>query len=147
MSEEIRSIAPRHGGRVEISIQRARSAPAAQPPLVLVPGVGGPRQTFHHQVTSFSADRDVIGTTLNPSQAEGVEPIDSAARDVLAVFDELGLEGVDVLGHSFGACATARFTELFPGRVRRQVWVSPRSSTTHPGVPPSGRAGCSVAPS
>lgn len=124
MSEEIRTIAPRHGGRVEIAIRRA-GTPSARPALVLVPGVGGPRETFHHQIEAFAADRDVIATNLNPAQAEGVEPIDSAARDVLAVLDALGLERADVLGASFGSCATARLAEIAPARVRRQVWVAP----------------------
>jgi pimeloyl-ACP methyl ester carboxylesterase len=124
MSEEIRQITPRHGGTVEVAIRRAH-APSALPPLVLVPGVGGPRETFYHQVEAFSADRDVLATSLNAAQAEGVEPIDSAARDVLAVLDALGLERVDVLGASFGSCATARLAELAPARVRRQVWVAP----------------------
>src|SRR5687767_34147 len=126
MSEEIVEIRPRHGGRVEVAIRRSRSSDGpGRVPLVLVPGVGGPRETFYHQVEAFSAARDVIGTTLNASQAQGLEPIDSAARDVLAVLDALGLEQVDILGHSFGSCATARLTELAPDRVRRQVWVAP----------------------
>lgn len=135
MSEEVRTVTPRHGGRVEVAIRRSRAVenaeePAsadaiARVPLVLVPGVGGPRETFYHQVEAFSADRDVIGTTLNPAQAHGLEPIDSAARDILAVLDALGLEQVDVLGHSFGSCAVARLAELAPGRIRRQVWVAP----------------------
>jgi pimeloyl-ACP methyl ester carboxylesterase len=135
MSEEIRTITPRHGGRVEIAIRRSRSATAdigpgeaaeaGRLPIVLVPGVGGPRETFYHQVEAFSADRDVVATSLNPALAPGIEPIDSGARDVLAVIDTLGLSMIDVLGHSYGACVTARFTELYPERVRRQVWVAP----------------------
>ena len=135
MSEEIRTIQPRHGGQVEVAIRRSRAVEAteatasadtpARPPLVLVPGVGGPRETFYHQVEAFSADRDVIATTLNAAQAQGLEPIDSAARDVLAVLDALGLEQVDILGHSFGSCATARLAEIAPARIRRQVWVAP----------------------
>ena len=124
MIEETRRITPRHGGSVEMEVRLAR-APSGLPPLVLVPGVGGPRETFYHQVEAFSADRDVVATSLNATQAEGLEPIDSAARDVLAVLDTLGLERVDMLGASFGACATARLAELLPARIRRQVWVAP----------------------
>lgn len=124
IEEDVRRVTPRHGGTVEVAIRRAR-APSALTPLVLVPGVGGPRETFYHQVEAFSADRDVIATSLNATQAEGVEPIDSAARDVLAVLDALGLERADVLGASFGSCATARLVEIAPARVRRQVWVAP----------------------
>jgi pimeloyl-ACP methyl ester carboxylesterase len=135
MTEEIRTIKPGHGGAVEVAIRRSRAA-ATNPrgtetaesgrlPIVLVPGVGGPRETFYHQVEAFSSDRDVVATSLNPALAPGVEPIDSGARDVLAVLDSLNLAVVDLIGHSYGACVTARFTELYPQRVRRQIWIAP----------------------
>ena len=124
MSHEVRDIHPAHGGSFEIEVRRL-SAPSVHPPLVLVPGVGGPRGTFHHQVRAFAENRDVIATNLNASQAPASEPVDSAAHDVLAVLDALGLERVDLLGSSFGSCAVARLAVLAPRRVRRMVWVAP----------------------
>ena len=124
MSVEVRRIEPAHGGSFEIELRRTAGR-SPHLPLVLVPGVGGPRGTFHHQMTAFAEDRDVVGTNLNAAQAPAAEPIDSAAHDVLAVLDALGLERVDILGSSFGSCAIARLAELAPQRIRRQVWAAP----------------------
>lgn len=124
MSSELRILTPAHGGSFEVERTRARR-PAGRAPLVLVPGIGGPRGTFHHQVRDLAEDRDVVATNLNPAQGRGLEPVDSSARDVLHVLDSLGLERADLLGASFGSCVTARVTELAPARVRRQVWVAP----------------------
>jgi pimeloyl-ACP methyl ester carboxylesterase len=104
---------------------RARRPAGAHLPLVLVPGIGGPRGTFHHQVRVLSENRDVVDTNLNPVHAPGIEPIDSAARDVLHLLDVLGLERVDLLGASYGSCVTARVSQLAPQRVRRLVWAAP----------------------
>ncbi len=112
------------GGTFEVEVTRARN-PAGRPPLVLVPGIGGPRGTFHHQVRAFAEHCDVVATNLNPAQAPAVEPIDSAARDLTAVLDALSIERADLLGASFGSCVVASTTSRAPGRVRRQVWVAP----------------------
>jgi pimeloyl-ACP methyl ester carboxylesterase len=124
MSVEVRNIEPAHGGSFEIEVRRPER-PSPHLPLVLVPGVGGPRGTFHHQVTAFAQDREVVATNLNAAQAPATEPVDSAAHDVLAVLDVLGLGRVDILGSSFGSCAIARLAELAPQRIHRQVWVAP----------------------
>ena len=76
---------------------------------MFVPGVGGPRGTFHHQITAFSKDRDVVAMNLNPEVARGWDAIDSATQDVLHTMDSLGLGRVDLIGASYGACIAARF--------------------------------------
>lgn len=120
----IRTLRPRHGGFFDIEVRRAESASGA-PPLVFVPGVGGPRDTFHHQIREFARDRDVVAINLNPAKAKGLSAIDSAAHDVLWTLDELGLARPDLIGASFGSCTVARFGWLFPERVRRMIWVVP----------------------
>ncbi len=112
------------GGSFEVEVVRARH-PAGRPPLVLVPGIGGPRGTFHHQVRAFSEHADVIATNLNPAQAPAVEPIESSSRDLIAVLDALSIERADLLGASFGSCVVAHTTHRAPERVRRQVWTAP----------------------
>lgn len=124
MTSDIRTLSPPQGGRFEIEHARART-PAGHPTLVIVPGIGGPRGTFHHQVRAFSADRDVVDTNLNPVHAHGIEPIDSAARDVLHLLDVLELPRVDLLAASYGTCVIARLGQLAPARVRRMVWAAP----------------------
>ena len=124
MTPDLRVVTPPHGGAFEVERTPARHR-AGLPPLVLIPGIGGPRGTFHHQVRALSADRDVLATNLNPRQAPATEPIDSSVHDVLHVLDAFGIDCADVLGSSFGSCVTARLTERAPDRVRRQVWVAP----------------------
>ncbi len=112
------------GGSFEVEVVRARR-PTGRPPLVLVPGSGGPRGTFHHQVRAFSEHGDVVATNLNPAQAPAIEPIDSSSRDLVAVLDALGIEQADLLGASFGSCVVAHTSSRAAERVRRQVWVAP----------------------
>ena len=122
--EGTRVIAMPSGGAFEVEVVHARR-PGGHPPLILVPGIGGPRGTFHHQVRAFSEHRDVVATNLNPAQAPAVEPVDSSSRDLLGVLDALGIERADLLGASFGSCVVAHTATRAPERVRRQVWVAP----------------------
>ena len=122
--EETRLLTMPWGGSFEVQVVRARR-PCGRPPLILVPGIGGPRGTFHHQVRAFAETRDVVATNLNPAQAPGVEPIDSSGRDVLGILDALAIERADLLGASFGSCVVAHTAASAPARVRRQVWVAP----------------------
>ena len=124
LEEGTHSVAMPWGGSFEVEVVLARH-PAGHPPLVLVPGIGGPRGTFHHQVRAFSDQHDVVATNLNPAQAPAAEPIESSSRDLLAVLDALGIERADLLGASFGSCVVAHTAARAPERVRRQVWVAP----------------------
>ena len=115
-------VTPPHGGSFPVTDVGPRDRGR---PLVLVPGVGGPRDMYHHQVAEFSRDRRVVATNLNGTIARGRTTIDSAARDVLAAMDALGIEQADVLGCSFGTTAVARLAQIAPERVARMVWVAP----------------------
>jgi pimeloyl-ACP methyl ester carboxylesterase len=119
-----RSLRPPHGGEYDIEVRPAET-PSGAPPVVFVPGVGGPRGTFHHQIAAFARDRDVVAMNLNPEVARGMDAIDSATHDVLHTLDALGLGRVDLIGASYGACIVARFGWRFPERVRRMVWIVP----------------------
>ena len=92
---------------------------------MLVPGIGGPRDTYHHQIAAFRTDRRVVATNLNATIGKGLGAIESAVRDVLAAMDALGIERADVLGASFGSVVTANAALLAPERVARMVWVAP----------------------
>ena len=124
MSPEILVVTPPHGGSFEVARARARQA-KGHVPLLLVPGIGGPRGAFHHQLRTLTEERDVVATSLNPAQAPGLKSIPSSARDVLHVLDALAIERADLLGASYGSCVTACLSELAPERVRRQLWVAP----------------------
>ncbi|MEP7028371.1 MAG: alpha/beta hydrolase [Candidatus Eisenbacteria bacterium] len=119
-------IRPPHGGSFPVTdVGPDLGGPEATTPLVLVPGIGGPRDTYHHQVAAFRDRRRVIATNLNATRGKGMSALDSAARDVLAAMDALAIERADVLGASFGSVVTARVAMLAPERVRRMVWVAP----------------------
>ena len=49
----------------------------------------------------------------------------SHARYLAAMLDQLGIEKVDVVGHSFGGALAARFALDFPERVRKIVYLNP----------------------
>jgi len=90
-----------------------------------LPGIGGPRGAFYHQVAAFRATRRVITLNLNPTRGRGMRAIDSAAHDILAAFDACAIERADLLGASFGTTVVTRFTLAHPARVRRLTWVAP----------------------
>jgi len=117
-------VTPPHGGSFPVTDVGPAEGPRATT-LVLVPGVGGPRDMYHHQVAEFSRDRRVVATNLNGTLARGTTSIDSAAHDILAAMDALGIERADVLGCSFGTTAVARLAQIAPERIARMVWVAP----------------------
>jgi pimeloyl-ACP methyl ester carboxylesterase len=114
-------VRPPHGGSFPVT--DVGSGPART--LVLVPGVGGPREMYYHQVEEFSRDRRVVATNLNATRARGKTMIESAARDVLAAMDVLGIEQADVMACSFGTTAVATLAQIAPDRVARMIWVAP----------------------
>jgi len=118
-------VRPPHGGAFPVTdVGPDAPAPGAHP-LVLVPGIGGPRDTYHHQLAAFRGDRRVVATNLNAVRGKGMSAIESAARDVLAAMDTLQVDRADVLGASFGSVVAASVALLAPARVAHLVWVAP----------------------
>jgi len=124
---EVVEVRPPHGGAFPVTdVGPDAPAPGTHPfPLVLVPGIGGPRDTYHHQLAAFRGDRRVLATNLNAVRGKGMSAIESAARDVLAAMDVLGVERADLLGASFGSVVAASVALLAPPRVAHLVWVAP----------------------
>ncbi|WP_040810683.1 alpha/beta fold hydrolase [Nocardia concava] len=100
------------------------------PPLVLVPG--GPRDSrYLEDLGGLSRTRTLIrydargtGKTLPPDDpAKYAYP--SLARDVDALRTRLGVDTIDVLGHSAGAVVAAVYAGHHPDRVSRLVLVAP----------------------
>lgn len=50
---------------------------------------------------------------------------DDLARNTAALLDELGIEKVDIVGHSLGGMLSVRFARTFPDRVERIVLAAP----------------------
>lgn len=97
-------------------------------PLLLVPGGGGgSHDYFHPWFDALAATRQVIyfdGFGRGKS-ARAASPSEySFARDVAevdALLDALGLESVDLYGHSYGGLVAEAYAIAHPRRVRRLV--------------------------
>jgi 2-succinyl-6-hydroxy-2,4-cyclohexadiene-1-carboxylate synthase len=74
---------------------------------------------------------DIIGhrKTEAPEQLERYN-IESAAKDLKEILDQLGIEKVDVLGYSMGGRLALTFAILFPDQLRRLILES-----SSPGLP------------
>ena len=58
----------------------------------------------------------------------------SHARYLAAMLDHLGVDKVDIVGHSYGSAIAARFALDYPQRVRRIVYISPGLYTERSGT-------------
>ncbi|SDU48325.1 alpha/beta hydrolase [Gordonia westfalica] len=134
------SLIARSGGRpIEVEtghgVTRVNSySDAPGTPLVLLPG-GGATSASYVNVAGPLAERrrvltiDIIGDAgrSRPGPGRPRTPDDLLAW-LDAVFDDLGLDTVDLVGHSYGAMiALAYATGLHHERVRRLVLLDPTS--------------------
>jgi len=90
------------------------------PPVVLVPGADGIKETFRYQVPSFSERYRVISADLRgefPADAT----FDRFADDLLELTERLGTGPVLLLGQSLGGAIAMRFAARHPERVRGLV--------------------------
>src|SRR5262245_29008509 len=96
---------PPHGGAFPVT-DSGEPDLASAGPLVLVPGIGGPRGTFYHQVDAFRADRRTVALNLNATRRGGSSAVDSSADDVAFALDELGIDRADIAAASFGTAVS-----------------------------------------
>lgn len=69
---------------------------------------------------------DFRGTGASGTPADsGTYRCDRLVEDVEALRAHLGLDTVDLLGHSAGANVAVRYAERYPGRIRRLVLITP----------------------
>ncbi|MFH8623356.1 alpha/beta fold hydrolase [Streptomyces vietnamensis] len=101
------------------------------PPLVVLPG--GPGMDLRYLADLGGLDRRarLVVVDARASGRSGV-PEDrrtvsftEQARDVEAVRAHLGLDRIDLLGHSAGCLTAQEYAAAYPGRVRRLVLVAP----------------------
>ncbi|MGI5175616.1 alpha/beta fold hydrolase [Dactylosporangium sp. CA-152071] len=100
------------------------------PPLVLVPG--GPRAAgYLEDLGGLSASRTLIrydarGTGASPRPADpATYAYPSLARDVEALRAHLGLDRLDLLGHSAGSVVASAYAAGHPTRIDRLILVAP----------------------
>jgi non-heme chloroperoxidase len=98
-------------------------------PLVMIPGWSQTAAEFGRNIEDLAAGgRRVIALDMRghgeSDKPEGGYRIARLARDLAGVFDALGLERADVLGHSMGSSVIWAYHDLFgPARLGRIVVV------------------------
>ncbi|HSK54601.1 MAG TPA: alpha/beta fold hydrolase [Jiangellales bacterium] len=108
-------------------------------PLVFVHGLLGSHRGWAHLVADLASERRVIapdllghGTSAKPVGDYSLGSHAAILRDLL---DHLGVERVDLVGHSLGGGIALQFTYLFPDRVARLVLVSSGGLGREVGLP------------
>jgi pimeloyl-ACP methyl ester carboxylesterase len=100
-------------------------------PVLLLPGSGGWRLTFH-TLAEVLAERHTVFALDPPGQGltEVLDPdfcydADAIARSIAAFLDAVGLERTAIVGHSWGGGFALRFSQLYPDRVTRLALLGP----------------------
>lgn len=101
------------------------------PPLLCLPGGPGRAAAYLEDLAGLSAVRTLVlldGRATGRSEVPadpGSLRFDRLALDVEALREHLGVETVDVLGHSAGTLVAQVWAATHPERVRRLVLVTP----------------------
>jgi pimeloyl-ACP methyl ester carboxylesterase len=95
------------------------------PPLLLIAGLGSDSQSWLPVIDSLARRFTVIASDnrgMGRTQPTDVETsIESIAADCIQLVEWLGIESVDVAGHSMGGFVAQVCVVQRPGRVRRMV--------------------------
>lgn len=111
------------------------------PPLACLPGGPMRDSAYLGDLGGLSAGRQLVRLDLRGTGRSAV-PADPAscrcdrlAGDVAALADELGLDEIDLLGHSAGANIAVQFAARYPERAGRLLLIAP--STRAVGMDPT----------
>jgi len=116
-------------GRIQFSGgSLAYTVAGSGPPLLLVHGLGGSRQTWRHLLPLLATQNTVIAVDL-PGHGESDAPAGdyslgahaAALRDVLVA---LGHSRASIVGHSLGGGIALQFAYQFPERTERLLLIS-----------------------
>jgi 3-oxoadipate enol-lactonase len=97
------------------------------PPVVLLHGLGGDPSDWSAQIPALDGRCVVIpdlrgfGASID---ATGPYSVERHAEDLLGLLRHLGVEVVDLVGHSMGGAIALQFALDHPGRVRRMILVN-----------------------
>ena len=121
MSDGVIAYRDRLGREVEVGYSRAGHGPA----LALIHGVGLQKSIWAPQIAALAADHYVIALDMPGHGASSLPPeaprLADYAEAVRAVFDALGIERADLVGHSMGALVGLEFALSYPERTRSVV--------------------------
>ncbi len=109
------------------------------PPLLLLPGADGIKETFRFQVVELSRQYRVICADLRASHSDS-DTFDRFAEDVRELLDALGIERPAILGQSLGGAIAMRFATLYPQRAEALILANTlaRVSYDHVGLNRTG---------
>lgn len=100
------------------------------PPLILNYGIGCLMNHWHPQIKHFSSKFQVITydyrahhLSETPENLNHLD-IDSMARDIRALCDELGIEKAHFCGHSFGVQLLVRTYDMYPELFEDLVFIN-----------------------
>jgi lipase len=111
------------------------------PPLLAIHGITAHGRRFRRLAEEAWPERHTIAVDLRGhgrSTSDGPWSIVQHVRDLIDTLDELGLDSVDVVGHSYGGCIALTLLATAPHRVRRLALLDPALAL--PGSFASGRA-------
>jgi pimeloyl-ACP methyl ester carboxylesterase len=101
-------------------------------PLVCLPGGPGRTPDYLGDLGGLGGWRELIlpdtrgtGESAVPADPAATYRCDRLARDVEALRAELGLERIDLLGHSAGGSVALRYAAAYPERIDHLVLLSP----------------------
>jgi pimeloyl-ACP methyl ester carboxylesterase len=98
------------------------------PDVVMIHGLAGNLAFWHLELVSMLMDRfRILSYDLRGHGYSDMPPAGYSARDMASdleeLLDVLDVEGVDLVGHSFGADISLYFALLHPARVRKVVAI------------------------
>ncbi|WP_166649321.1 alpha/beta fold hydrolase [Naumannella halotolerans] len=115
-------------GGLRISYREERDPRPEQEPLLLIHGLGMSSAAFAELAPRLTEDFHILaidlpgcGHSQTPPRAYGVpEMVDG----IIAWLDQIGVDRVNLLGHSLGGQIVVRLAARYPERVRKAVVVS-----------------------
>jgi 4,5:9,10-diseco-3-hydroxy-5,9,17-trioxoandrosta-1(10),2-diene-4-oate hydrolase len=99
-------------------------------PLLLIHGLVGSARNWRHNIAALAGVADVLAIDLiNMGESDRVPGLDAGleaiADRVAAYLDSLGLQEVDVAGHSHGGAVAMMFAARHPTRIRKLILFAP----------------------
>lgn len=114
---------------------RCDEAGTGDRPFVLLHGLTGHRKDFDRVLTPLSVHGRILAPDLrghgdcSTLHAPETYTFESMIDDQLRLLDKLGVEKMDLLGHSFGGMLALRFTLAHPERVASLMLMSTSSES------------------